>query len=222
MKAIEPGVFVMERGMLIGLQARAENRPIEPSQEALYRFVFGFLLLGYLIFRYGLKRPSALSSAGSEKPDRQAQILSGLMIILLIPCLVFPFFPWIDRFYLAFPAWLRWVGALLFLIGDSLFIWAYRALSHSGAGSRAPEEPRTFVSIGPYRWIRHPMYLAMFLITTGMFLLSSNLIVGLPYLIAVTIMYFTFIQSEESMLIETYGEEYSAYMRKTGRLFPHL
>ena len=222
MKAIEPGVFVMERGMLIGLQARAENRPIEPSQEALYRSVFGFLLLGYLIVRFGLKRPLALRSNANTKPDRLTLILTWLGFLLEIPVLIFPFFTWIDRFYLGFPDWLRWVGAVLFLSGVGLYIWVYWALSHPGNAQRGSQQAASFVSHGPYRRVRHPMYLAMIVMTIGMFLLSSNLIVGLPYLIAVILMYIYFVDSEERQLVERFGESYSEYMRKTGRLFPHL
>jgi hypothetical protein len=51
MKAIEPGVFIMEYGMLHGIQARAEGAVTDPSEEMLYRLVFAALfLVSFIIF----------------------------------------------------------------------------------------------------------------------------------------------------------------------------
>ncbi len=78
------------------------------------------------------------------------------------------------------------------------------------------------VTNGPYRFIRHPMYAAIFLIGIGISLHSANWIVALAYLLPVTGMYLFRISDEEEMMIEQFGDEYREYMRRTGRLVPKL
>jgi protein-S-isoprenylcysteine O-methyltransferase Ste14 len=53
-----------------------------------------------------------------------------------------------------------------------------------------------------------------------MFLLSANLLVGLPFLALVLYMYMTWVGSEEADLLLRFGDEYSSYMQHTGRLIP--
>jgi protein-S-isoprenylcysteine O-methyltransferase Ste14 len=77
------------------------------------------------------------------------------------------------------------------------------------------------VTSGPYRYVRHPFYLAGFvalvggsLATANWFLLLASL-VPLGFLVART-------RIEEDKLIERFGDEYRNYMAKTGRFFPRF
>lgn len=75
---------------------------------------------------------------------------------------------------------------------------------------------------GPYRYARHPMYTALFLIGIGLALLSANWVVGVSYLGSVLIMYLARISAEEQMMSEQFGEAYREYSERTGRLMPPL
>jgi protein-S-isoprenylcysteine O-methyltransferase Ste14 len=44
--------------------------------------------------------------------------------------------------------------------------------------------------------------------------------VAIANLAAVTLMYWARVADEEQMLIDQFGDEYRAYMRRTGRLIP--
>jgi protein-S-isoprenylcysteine O-methyltransferase Ste14 len=76
------------------------------------------------------------------------------------------------------------------------------------------------VQNGPYRYVRHPMYSAFFIIGIGFLILSSNWLVGIIYLGAFLIMYLARVLPEEKMMIDRFGEPYRQYMKRTGRLFP--
>jgi len=148
--------------------------------------------------------------------------MSGLVLLALLPALLYPLTPWLDRLHLAFPGWLRWLGASLFLAGDLLFFWTKGTLSGRWSTKRGVEQGKSLVVDGPYRFIRHPMYSAMFGITSGMFLLSANPLVGLPYLILVLWMLAKYLEPEEAGLLAEFSEEYRSYMQRTGRFFPRL
>ena len=75
---------------------------------------------------------------------------------------------------------------------------------------------------GPYQWVRHPLY------TTGLTLfVALGLIEASWFVLCVTAVTALFIQllvipAEERVLIEKFGEQYRAYMHRTGRLLPRV
>ena len=73
---------------------------------------------------------------------------------------------------------------------------------------------------GPYKLIRHPMYSAFFLMGIGILLVSSNWLVGGVLVAAIAYMYFGRVHNEEKMMLDQFGDDYQAYMRRTGRLIP--
>lgn len=224
MLAIEPGAFIMERGLMIGLKARAEGRALDPSAEALYKLMFGLLLAGFLAVRFTPQRSSARAQAIQTPPAQTTveRIFTWAGWLVLVPVVIYPLFNWLDALHLPFPNWLRWLGGLVFLLGDLLFYWTRRTLGRAWSGDQGVDQEAAFVSSGPYRRIRHPMYASMFLITIGMSLLAANLLVGLPYLLLVWVMYARWVEVEEAELQQKYGAAYGEYMQLTGRLVPKM
>jgi protein-S-isoprenylcysteine O-methyltransferase Ste14 len=74
------------------------------------------------------------------------------------------------------------------------------------------------VTWGPYKYVRHPSYLAYFFLFFGFFLTWLN-IAAIPCFAAIP-GYVLNIDTEEKMLIERFGDEYMSYQRRTGRFFP--
>jgi protein-S-isoprenylcysteine O-methyltransferase Ste14 len=72
-----------------------------------------------------------------------------------------------------------------------------------------------------YRWVRHPMYSALMLCFVGLSLVSAVW----PFMVLVLLsilFFFRVVGREEVMMIEQFGDEYRAYMKKTGRFLPRL
>src|SRR5262249_32384789 len=84
------------------------------------------------------------------------------------------------------------------------------------------KKDQTLVMSGPYRRIRHPMYTAMYLITGSFFLLSGVWLIGVLYWGSLTIVLVTRVGPEEALMTEKFGDEYRAYLRRTGRFLPPL
>jgi len=82
--------------------------------------------------------------------------------------------------------------------------------------SRLPEE-RVLIQGGPYAHVRHPMHLAAFLLGIGWVLLAQNFaaLVLLFLLEGVVVA-----RKEEAELVETYGDAYRVYQRRTGFILP--
>ncbi|MEM2917485.1 MAG: isoprenylcysteine carboxylmethyltransferase family protein [Candidatus Bathyarchaeia archaeon] len=111
------------------------------------------------------------------------------------------------------------LGIILTSIGYFLFIWSILARGKY-ATSWEVSQNHKLVTWGPYRYVRHPSYLAYFLLFFGLFLMTIN-ILTLPCLIAIP-GYYKVAEKEEEMLLERFSEEYREYQRKTGRFLPHI
>src|SRR4030095_2754658 len=81
-----------------------------------------------------------------------------------------------------------------------------------GPGTPAPfDPPRQFVAIGPYRYVRNPMYIgaAAVLFGTGLYI-SSPSIAFLP-LVFLLLMHLFVVLHEEAALTARFGETYLTY-----------
>jgi len=111
--------------------------------------------------------------------------------------------PWTAWSQIALPTWLRWLGVLGATSSILLVAWIHRELGRQYSAEFAIQKEHTLVTTGPYARTRHPMY------TT---LNAILVIVPFPWIA----------RAEEEMLLETFGEDYREYMRRTGRFFPRI
>ncbi len=107
------------------------------------------------------------------------------------------------------------LGAVLVFVALPLFTWTVYLIERY-VYSRLPSE-RVLIQRGPYALIRHPMHLAAFLLAIGWNLLAQN-IVALVLLFMLEGVLIA--RKEEAELVETYGDAYRAYQRRTGFFFP--
>jgi len=110
-------------------------------------------------------------------------------------------------------------GLILLTAGYALFSWSVIARGRY-AVSWDMRDDHKLVSWGPYRYVRHPSYLAYFLMFLGLVLTWLNLLTVLS-LIAIP-GYVPLAYNEEKILIERFGDEYRRYQEETGRFLPKL
>jgi protein-S-isoprenylcysteine O-methyltransferase Ste14 len=79
---------------------------------------------------------------------------------------------------------------------------------------------RRVVDVGPYGWVRNPMYLSVLLVVTGetLLFLSVPLLLYLG-VVAVAVQLFV-VGYEEPTLTERFGDEYVAYRHRVPRWIP--
>jgi protein-S-isoprenylcysteine O-methyltransferase Ste14 len=66
------------------------------------------------------------------------------------------------------------------------------------------------------------MYSALFVYAIGQALVLPNWVAGPAYLLVIAILFSLRVRPEEKMMLETFGNEYAAYMKKTKRLVPRV
>jgi protein-S-isoprenylcysteine O-methyltransferase Ste14 len=129
--------------------------------------------------------------------------------------IVFYGHPW--SFFPPFAEVFQVLGAVLLFVGLPLFT-AGAYLTGKYVYSKLPDE-RPLLQRGPYRYIRHPIYLSFLLTSVGFLLLAENFVM-LPLLFALTAIRYP--KPEEEELIRLYGDSYREYRKHTGRFFPKL
>ena len=184
-------------------------------------------IIGLLVYQIGIYIPRVRAY---KQKDRVTLVALSGDIFLELTTWVFwqlaPFF-YIFGKLLSFadytlPDWASWIGAVIF--GASIFLYrrAYADLGENWSARMEILSEQRLISNGIYAYIRHPAYAAMFLWAIAQPLLIHNWIAGFGLLILFTLLYLTRMPREEKMLLEHFGEEYGAYMKKTGRLIPLL
>lgn len=118
-----------------------------------------------------------------------------------------------------FPAWLRWTGVVLGTVTPFLLIWTLRSLGRNLTDTVVTRQAHTLVTRGPYRWVRHPFYDCMALFTLSLGLMAANWFV-LAAGMAVFSLLASRSRTEETKLLERFGEPYRAYRATTGRFVP--
>ncbi len=119
------------------------------------------------------------------------------------------------------PTWSRWIGVALGVVAMPLFIWTHHALGKNWSVDLVIKEEHTLITSGPYRWVRHPMYTSFFGSSLAFFLLSANWVIGLAGL-ATSVLSAARVDKEEALMIEEFGDQYRAYMQRTGRFLPPM
>ena len=168
------------------------------------------------------------AQATGEKLDRRQE---GLFILLtlrpmgiaaMVGYVTYMMNPaWMAWSSVALPNALRWAGVVLGIPGGLLLVVTFRTLGKNLTDTVVTRAEHTLVTRGPYRWVRHPFYLATAwavvansLVTANWFLaLTGGIVFGLMVLRT---------RIEEEKLIERFGEEYKEYMKRTGRFLPRL
>ncbi len=115
----------------------------------------------------------------------------------------------------------RWLGALLFIVGGALRLWPVFVLGKRFSGLVAIQPGHRLVTEGIYRRLRNPSYLGMMVIAVG-WALAFRSGVGLLLAALTLIPLVARIHSEEALLRAQFGSEYDAYCSRTWRLIPGL
>jgi len=123
---------------------------------------------------------------------------------------------------LPLPAGWQWFGVGMGLLGIFLLLWVHHTLDKYFAMPGVMKEHQSLVTGGPYQWVRHPMYTALFLVTIVYFLISANWFIGVVWIGWIMGTVASMLRDEEAALIEKFGDEYRAYMRRTGRFLPRV
>lgn len=118
---------------------------------------------------------------------------------------------------------IRFMAPLFWGIGTCISLWCVWDFFSKGKGTPAPiDPPKNLVIVGPYKYIRNPMYVGILLILLGhiSWFESFSLIV---YFFTLSVLFHSFvIFYEEPRLTKVFGKSYKSYIQQVPRWFPRI
>src|SRR5271157_35620 len=120
------------------------------------------------------------------------------------------------------PNWFFYPGIVLMVIGIFLRQWSIFILGRFFTLTVGVQKNQKVVDYGPYRFIRHPSYLGLFMIMIGIGLALCSW-GGVLVILAMSGLAFGYrIHIEEKVLVSELGDDYIQYMKRTKRLIPFV
>jgi protein-S-isoprenylcysteine O-methyltransferase Ste14 len=189
----------------------------------LAKAAFVLLVVGWFVIRYPYARrsrrtPVARSARGPREIALLLLSLTGLGIVPVV--YVASGFPrTADYGFRPMQAWLGLAAAIAALV---MFRLTHRALGRNWSVTLEVRESHKLVTDGVYGRVRHPMYTAFWLWAVAQALLLPNWVAGLSGLVGFGTLYFLRVGREERLMVDAFGDDYRAYMSRTGRVIPRL
>ncbi len=192
-------------------------------EDQTFRFI---IVVGLVtIMPFGLYHRLKAHAAGDHIDRRE----EGLFILLtlrpiaavgILGVIAFAISPaWMTWSALPLPAAVRWVGVGIGVLGGLLFIFSFRALGKNITDTVVTRAQHTLVTSGPYRYVRHPFYVACALAVIANTLVTANWVIGLSGLLTMTLLVKRTTIEERNLCIR-FGAAYEDYMATTGRFIP--
>lgn len=116
---------------------------------------------------------------------------------------------------------LQLISWILLIISLYAVVTGYLLLKRKGKPTSNFENTSLLVKTGIYKFIRHPLYLSVFLLGTGIMLKNPEqvqLVLGAINLVAVWVTS----KIEENEMITKFGDEYRRYMKETKMFVPFI
>jgi len=169
---------------------------------------------------------SAKGSAPKQTTTQEGRLRFAALVLAVIyfgGALFYALFPsWAMFLSVRLPDWFRLIMFGAAVLGLSFVLWGYWALGKNWAPSVSGVRKDTvLVTSGLYGFVRHPIYLGIFISLSALALMVANLLVLLPT-IALLIVLYASIGEEEVILIDRFGDEYREYKARTPRFIPKL
>ena len=108
-------------------------------------------------------------------------------------------------------------------LAGSLFLAGYGFFQIKTQGNPAGdfEDTTSLITIGLYRYIRHPLYTSLILFSLGAYFKTPSLL-GMGLVIATLTGVFLTVRIEERFNLERFGDAYQVYMDQTKRFIPFI
>lgn len=113
-------------------------------------------------------------------------------------------------------------GLILFLAGIGLRIWSRRSLGRFYTFDISVTPEHRVTTAGPYRFVRHPLYLGTFLTAAGLPLITQGWMSVWLFAVPTTAIYGLRLVREDAYLMTAMGSAYRDYAHRTARLIPFI
>jgi protein-S-isoprenylcysteine O-methyltransferase Ste14 len=191
--------------------------------DLFFKLLYFAGIVAQIIIRMPIDRQRRQNKIVADRVSGQEQALLAVLFLggLGLP-LLYALTPWLNFANYTLPAWAGWLGVAVLAAALWIFWKAHRDLGRNWSPSLQLREGHTLITNGLYQFIRHPMYASQWLWVIAQPLLVQNWIAGVGGALLYLPFYFLRVAAEEQMMLSQFGDQYRAYMRRTGRVLPRL
>lgn len=190
----------------------------------MFRWFSLAALVGCLTISTFYRRRARLESGTIPRRREKPALLAGRALIalpLFLGILTYITNPrWMAWAEFSVPHWARWIGVFVGLLTVPAAYWVFTSLGRNVSETVLTKDRHELVTTGPYRWIRHPLYTTGITLLLAIGLMAADWFILAFGLIALAAVRLVVIPLEERELVVKFGDEYRAYMQRTGRLLP--
>jgi protein-S-isoprenylcysteine O-methyltransferase Ste14 len=177
--------------------------------------VFGWLMLApflvFVVFAFRTFMVPARAAAGPGLMLGATSMFSGITLAA-----------WEGRHGVYQPA-LWAVGAVIALSAIVLYEYSRRTVTGRGFYSvMSGAVPGTVCSVGPYRYIRHPVYTSYILAFLALLVAFPGLPTALAFVANIAFYIYAASHEERSIVHSDIGQAYASYRQGTGMFFPRV
>ncbi|OZJ06796.1 hypothetical protein BZG36_00167 [Bifiguratus adelaidae] len=196
-----------------------------------FTLVLGYALAAFNLASDGTFREDVVSLAsgqgglsdiyeqsGEFSTSHNSAGLGRLVTLSTLVALIAPIFTLTP---LGIPDWVGWFGLGWMLGGMAIGFWAKR-VNRFFLGDNQGAEEQFICTDGPYKVIRHPIFLGQLLFWFGFGLSSCNWFVFLIISVVMLLTYHRRILFEEELMFSRLGADYQAYVDETARILPFI
>jgi len=172
-------------------------------------------MLAYLYLASAIRRKAL--SGGRESIARASGPARWLPFFIFVPYLVIALRPGPA---LDLPDAVRWLGLALVVAGPAFSFWSAATLGAHFDLDVEVHGGHEIIDRGPYRIVRHPVYLGIAIHFIGACLATGNILLVVGTLLVTFPALYLRAAAEESLLRESLGPAYDAYARRVPMLVP--
>lgn len=176
-----------------------------------------FALLAFWLGTWGFIKPPAFRPSLEVRLEHSAVVACGLYLLFGQPMFLMPLN--YQLFNVTIPIAL--IGASVVIFGVGLAIWGRVILGSNWSAVAEIKDRHELVRIGPYRFMRHPIYEGFIIALAGSAMQRGSVCGALGLLVCCWGLRMK-IEVEERLLIHRFGEQYLAYQRSVSALPPFM
>ena len=113
------------------------------------------------------------------------------------------------------------IGAFLVVVGYFVGDWAMRYLGKNYVDGVGLHNKHELVTDGPYRYVRHPLYVSIAISYVGLSIFSWNAYLAMSLLSSMFVFLFRAL-GEDHLLRQRLPDQYNRYFATTGMLIPRI
>ena len=194
------------------LQFEREVKMIFEIFALLIMIVFYGIYFGKMIIQKRQGIQTRQLGKGKNQNVRVVEILMSIATLVIVPIQLIS----IILNLTLLDNKIRFIGFLVGILGDILFLIAIITMKNSWRAGIPSEDKIEFVSNGIYKISRNPAFVGFDLMYIGICLLYCNVLTIVFSLFAIIMLHFQILE-EEKYLKKTFGEKYLTYKNKVCR-----